>query len=62
MQSPEIILSSGEALSPEEIMEGFLLLARAEASHPLLSAQDRQIACFMLVLAAIEFNSEEQII
>lgn len=62
MQSLEIFLSSGESLTPDEIMEGFLLLARNEAQYPLLSEQDRQIACFTLVLNTLAYNEENRII
>jgi|GEM_PF-5134050 len=62
MQSLEIFLSSGESLTPDEIMEGFLLLARNEAMFPMLSEQDRQIACITLVLETLAYNDEKQII
>lgn len=62
MQSLEVFLSSGESLTPAEIMEGFLLLARNEVPYPLLGEQDRQIACFTLILNTLVYNEEKKII
>ena len=57
-----IILSSGESMTPEEIMEAALLLAAHTASFPLLSERDKQIAVLMFAQALLEHNEAEEVI
>ena len=63
MAHPEnIILSSGDSLTREEILEAALLLARSEAEFPLLGEKDARLACLMLAHEMIAFNEEKEII
>lgn len=58
----QIILRSGDSLTEAEIVEAYLLLARAKASFPLLSRHDTHLACLMLMPDVLDFNDEEQIV
>ena len=63
MQHPEtIILSSGDSLTRDEILEASLLLARSEAEFPLLGEKDKRLACMLFVHEMLEFNEEKEII
>lgn len=50
----QIFLRSGEALTVEEIFEGFVLLAGHEASFPMLSRDDWLKACIALAFEAVD--------
>ena len=57
-----IILRSGEALTREEVMEAFLLLARAEAQFPFLTQHDIHLGCLMLIPDLLDFNEQEDVV
>lgn len=57
-----IFLSSGEFLLREEILEGFLLLARHEAEFPIVTQSDARLAVMMLTLETLEHNDEHDVI
>jgi len=50
----EIILQSGEALTQEEVLEGFALLAASRASFPLLGPEDARHAFITLMLESLD--------
>ena len=62
MNTQNIILRSGESLTWEEVLEAFLLLARAEAHFPILSAHDAHLGCLMLIPDLLDYNEQEQIV
>lgn len=58
----EVLLPSGETLTDDEVIHGFLLLARNQAPFPILSTQDAQLACMLLMLVCLGVNAEEGVI
>jgi hypothetical protein len=57
-----IQLPSGESLSAEEIVTGFLLLARDLAPFPVITQQDAHLACLMMISEVMSFNETEDLI
>lgn len=51
----EIILPSGESLTSEEILTGFVLLARDSFPGPILGPSDLRHAVVLLMLEALDF-------
>ena len=62
MKTQTIFLRSGESLTLEEVLEAFLLLARAEATFPLLTQHDVHLALLMLMPEVLEHNETEEIV
>lgn len=58
----EIQLPSGESLTAEEIVTGFLLLARHESATPVVTSTDALLSVLQLLPAVWEFNDAAAII
>lgn len=52
-----VMLSSGEILTAQEILEGFMLLAKREAPFPLLGRDDLLKAAIALAFNACDFEA-----
>ena len=62
IQTTHVILASGESLTAEEVMQAFLLLARAEAGFPFIGERDVHLASLMLIPELLAYNNEEEIV
>lgn len=62
MQTEHIQLPSGESLDTEEIIQGFLLLARNEAPFPVVTRADIYLAISLLIPAIIEYNDDNELL
>ena len=50
----QVWLRSGEVLTAEEVLEGFVVLASSQATFPLLSRDDRIKAAIALAFEAVD--------
>ena len=62
MLTSQVQLPEGEALTSDEILTGFLLLARAECPFPVVTSSDALVAVVLLMQTALEYNDERSVI
>jgi hypothetical protein len=55
-----LILPSGESITAAEVLEGFALLAKHEATFPLLSRDDKLKAAIALAFEAVDYEEAKE--